>query len=603
MNAEQSIAAGTVVLALALFAWGRWRHDLVALLVLLAGVVAGIVTPEAAFAGFGHPAVITVAAVLVISRGLEASGAVDHMSARLMPSGGPFILQLAVLCLLVAFLSAFMNNVGALALVMPVAIAAARKSGHGPGLLLMPIAFASMLGGMTTLIGTPPNVIVATYRGEASGTPFTLFDFMPVGGAVAAAGLVFIICVGWRLIPRRHGDSAEEMFGIEEYVAEVALAEGSPLIGLSVAELDSALAKHELEPLTLIRGERQVPAYAQWERVRADDVILVEGAPEALSAAGAPLKLVLPHTKKEAEQAEGEDAGKVPKARLGGDEFGIVEAVVQPHSLLLGLTAEEMLLGSRYFVKLLAVARQGSRHRGRLKSFRFAAGDVLLLQGPRPQLNAALRTLGLLTLAERRIDIGRTLRPALAVGIMAAALGAIALAGAPAAITLVGAAVLLILVNTMTLRTAYEAIDWPILVLLGAMIPVGGALESTGTTALLADWLARFGSGLAPAVLIVVVTVTTMTLSDIINNAATAVMMAPVAAGLAKGIGANPDPFLMAVAIGASCAFLTPIGHQNNTLVMGPGGYRFWDYWRMGLPLELLIVAVATPVLLLAWPP
>ncbi|MCW5771751.1 MAG: SLC13 family permease [Rhodospirillaceae bacterium] len=596
MTVDQIVAAGLVVLALALFAWGRWRFDIVALVVLLAGVAAGIVAPDAAFAGFGHPAVITVAAVLIASRGLEASGVVDAVALRLLPAEGPFVLRLAILCGLVAFLSAFMNNVGALALVMPVALAMARKANRPPGRLLMPVAFASMLGGMATLIGTPPNVVVATYRGTSAGTPFALFDFLPVGGAVALAGLAFIVLVGWRLIPRRQG-AGDDLFGIEEYVAEVGLQEKSPLVGLSVAELDDALAKHELEALVLSRGDRQVPAYAGWERVRADDVILVEGAPEALRAATGPLGLTLAGN---AEEEEGE--GKKKKPHLAGEEMVVVEAVVQPRTLLVGLTAEEMRLRSRYLVNLLAVARQGSRFRGRLKTLRFAAGDVLLLQGPRPQINAALRNLGLLPLAERRLDLGRTVKPLIAVGIMGAALAGIALAGVSAAVALTAAAVAQVLTNTLTLRDAYDAVDWPILILLGAMIPVGHALESTGTTAALAEWLARVGKDLPPVVLLAVVLVATMTLSDVINNAATAVMMAPLAADLAKGIGANPDAFLMAVAIGASCAFLTPIGHQNNTLVMGPGGYRFWDYWRMGLPLELLIVAVSIPMLLLAWP-
>ena len=616
MTSQQIIAAGLVGLALLLFAWGRWRYDIVALVVMLAAVAGGIVSPESAFLGFGHPAVVTVAAVLIVSRGLEAAGVVDQVAQRLLPKEGSLFVQLVVLCAVVAVLSAFMNNVGALALIMPVTLAAAAKSGHAPGLMLMPVAFASMLGGMTTLIGTPPNVLVATYRATAAGTPFGLFDFLPVGGAVAVAGFVFIVFVGWRLIPRRSRAGVEETGGIEEYVAEVTLKEKSPLIGLSMGELDEALAKHDLEALVMIRGEHSVPA-ARWERVRADDVILLEGAPDALQGALAPLGLALPlekkaeeeeeeeKEKKEKEREHGEAEGEKPKKRkprLGGDDIGVVEVVVQPYALLVGLTPEEMRLGERYLVNLLAVAREGSHHRGRLKSFRFAAGDVLLLQGPRPQLNAAIRTLGLLPLAERQIDLGRAVRPLVAVGIMAAALAAIAAFGAPAAVALTMAAVAMVITRTINLREAYDAIDWPILILLGAMIPVGRALETTGTTALLADWLARTGHDLAPVVLLIVILVVTMTLSDIINNAATAVMMAPLAAGLARGLGVNPDAFLMAVAIGASCAFLTPIGHQNNTLVMGPGGYRFWDYWRMGLPLELLIVAVSIPVLLIVWP-
>ncbi len=391
MTTPQIIAAALVGLALLLFAWGRWRYDIVALVVMLAAVAGGIVSPESAFLGFGHPAVVTVAAVLVVSRGLEAAGVVDQVAQRLLPSKGPLIVQLAVLCGVVAVLSAFMNNVGALALIMPVALAAAAKSGHAPGLLLMPVAFASMLGGMTTLIGTPPNVLVATYRGTSTGTPFGLFDYLPVGGVVAAAGFAFIVLVGWRLIPRRSRAGVEEIQGIEEYVAEVMLKEKSPLVGLSTAELEDALDKHErgagADPRRApcagggmgarARGRRaadrgrarRAPGRARTARPRAADG---KGSGGGSGRVGGEAK------------AEGEKP-KRRKPRLAGDEVGVVEVVVQPYALMVGLTPEEMRLGERYLVNLLAVAREGSHHRGRLKSFRFAAGDVLLLQGPRPQ--------------------------------------------------------------------------------------------------------------------------------------------------------------------------------------------------------------------------
>jgi len=587
---QQIVALGLLVLALGLFAWGRWRFDIVALFVLIAGVALGVVSPAAAFVGFGHPAVITVAAVLIISRALAESGVMDVVAARLAPEGAPLLIQMAALCLMVAVLSMFMNNVGALAIIMPIAIASARKSGQSPAALLMPISFASMLGGMVTLVGTPPNVIIATYRRETAGEPFALLDFAPVGGGVAVIGIAFIVFIGWRLIPRRDTTGTEGLFGVKEYLTEVRIVEDGKAAAMSLYELGQELEKLDVDALNVMRGKVEVPLNSRWEKLNRDDALLLEGAPDAIAEAAKNLGLELAGMPEEVSE----------RLTAGGNE--ILEVVVQPYSLIVDLTVEEIRLRSRYAVILLAVAREGHSYRGRLKEFRFAAGDVLLLQAPQNRLNDAIAALGLLVLAKRKISLGGRTKPFLTVGIVAIGFGLIAAGLAPAAIALAATAVALVILNVLDLRRAYEAIDLPVLVLLGAMLPVGAALESTGTTKLLADTFLIYGKFLSPTILLIVIMVLTMTLSDIINNAATAVMMAPIAVSLAHGLGVNSDAFLMAVAIGASCAFLTPIGHQNNTLIMGPGGYRFWDYWRLGLPLELLIVVVSVPLLLIFWP-
>jgi di/tricarboxylate transporter len=591
VSLEQLIVFGTLGLALGLFIWGRWRYDLVALLALLIVTVSGIVSGGEAFAGFGHPAIVTVAAVLVVSRGLQNAGLVDRIASWMTRVGDRPTLQVAALTALVTACSAFMNNVGALGLLMPVALRMAHKSGNSPAILLMPLAFGSLLGGMTTLIGTPPNVIIATFRVQAGAAPFRMFDFAPVGGGVALAGLVFIALIGWRLIPRRQGQGAHhELFQIAEYITEVRVPQDSTLVGKSLRDLELT-AEADVNIVGLVRGQRRLLVPSSFEVMWPGDILIVEADPEALKTLVDTVGLELV-----ASQALGEEA-------LGSEDVGVMEAVIMPSSVMEGRTAIALNLRWRYGVNLLAVARQGARLRERLKNVRFRVGDVVLLQGRTEALPEVLSILGCLPLAERGVRLGQPRRIALSTGIFAAALALAAMGLLPVQIAFVAAAVAMITVGMLSLREAYESIDWSILMLLGAMIPVGQALESTGGAQLIADRILALGQQLPAGATLAVVLVGTMFLSDLVNNAAAAVLMAPIAIGVAQGLGASADPFLMAVAIGASCAFLTPIGHQSNTLVLGPGGYRFGDYWRMGLPLEVIVAVVAIPLLLWFWPP
>ncbi len=594
MTAEQAIVLGVLLLALILFVTERWRYDVVALLALLAVTVTGIVPGNQAFAGFGHPAVVTVAAVLALSRGLQSSGVVDIMAKGMLRVGNRPTIQVLALTGLVATLSGFVNNVGALALLLPMAIWMARKSGNPPSLLLMPLAFGSLLGGMTTLIGTPPNIIIATFRAQTALEPFGMFDFAPVGVGIALAGLLFISLIGWRFVPQRKGlASREDLFRIQDYTTELRLPEDSKIIGKPLRELETS-SEADVTVVGVVRGELRILAPSPFEILRAGDVLIVEADSEALKtlvdAAG--LELV---GSKELEKELTEEV-------LGSNEVDVVEAIVRPDSPLEGNTAWTLNLRWRYGVNLIGVARHGERLKDRLKSIQFKAGDVLLLQGATEALQKALSVLGCLPLAERGLRLGQPRRIVLAIGIFAAAVAAVAIGLLPAPIAFVGAAVLMILVGLISLRDAYQAIDWPILVLLGALIPVAQALESTGGAELVASYVLRISHWMPSEGILVTVLVATMFLSDLVNNAAAAVLMAPIAISVAKGIGASPDPFLMGVAVGASCAFLTPIGHQSNALVMGPGGYRFRDYWRMGLPLEIVIAAVGVPLILWFWP-
>ena len=592
MTTPQIISLAILGGALVLFVWGRWRHDVVALIALAAGLVSGLVPGGEAFTGFGHPAVITVAAVLVISRALANAGAVDLLLRYIAPLTARPSIHIGGLGGISAILSGFINNVGTLALMMPVAIKSAAGAGRTPASILMPISFAAILGGLLTLIGTPPNIIVATYRADALGEPFHMFDFTPVGAPVALAGLLFVAFVGWRLIPkaRRERSAPDELFDIKDYLTEARIQDESEIVGKLLREAEDIAAELDATILGVIRDERRILRPTWRGALEAGDILILEAAPESIDKVVTALGLTLA------------DDGKDVTETLRSDEVGLIEAVVTAGSVAVGRNARGLRLRTYHGVKLLGVSRQGRSTRGRLKSFTFRAGDVLLLQGDSEQLPGTLADLGLLPLAERDLQIGKRRKLWIALGVFAAAIicAAIGVVGAPVALTL--AALAMLLFDVISPREAYRNIDWSVIVLMGALMPVGAALEATGTTVLIADAILFVAGNAAPVVALGLILVVTMTLSDVINNAATAVVMAPISLGVASSLGVNPDAFLMAVAIGASCAFLTPIGHQNNALIMGPGGYRFGDYWRMGLPLELVIVAVSLPMILLVWP-
>jgi di/tricarboxylate transporter len=588
---QQAIVFTVLALALVLFVWGRWRYDIVALLAMLAVAAAGIISGEEAVAGFGHPAVITVAAVLVVSRGLQNSGVVDILARLLFRVGERPTAQVGALSSLVAALSAFMNNVGALALLMPVAIRMARKNGRSPSALLMPLAFGSLLGGLVTLIGTPPNIIIATFRAETAAEPFRMFDFAPVGLGVAVAGLLFVTLVGWRLVPQRKGAaSREELFETGDYITEVTVPEASRVVGKRVRDL-GAMTEAEVVVIGLVRDKQRQPVLSSFMTLEAGDVLIVEADPDDLSTLVEKAGLELSGSRKLGVDALGSH-----------DALSLMEAVVISNSPLIGRTARSLNLRLRYGVNLLGVARMGTRLRGRLRNIRFQPGDVLLLQGPTGTLPETLSMLGCLPLAGRGLRLGQGRRLLLGLLFFTVALLLAAVGLLPIQVAFLGAVAAMLLANILSLREAYESIDWSIIVLLGAMIPVGQALERSGGAELIANGVLVAAGQMPPVMMLIIILVATMFLSDLVNNAAAAVLMAPIAISVAHGIGASVDPFLMCVAIGASCAFLTPIGHQSNTLVMGPAGYQFGDYWRMGLLLEVIIVVVSIPLITWFWP-
>ena len=591
MNNAQLLISGILILTMAAFVWGRFRYDLVAMAALMICVVSGLVEADTAFEGFGHPAVVTVAAVLIISSALRDAGVVDELASRISHLTTTPILHIASLTAVVTVASAFMNNVGALALMLPIAISTAQERERSPGLILMPLAFGSLLGGMVTLIGTPPNIIIASIRADYNGTPFGMFDFAPVGLPIALIGFVFITLVGWRLIPRERlvykDDGSALSAGV--YLTEAFVPASSSLTGQTLGELD-ALSEDKVEVIGVAGKRRFARAVRADYEITEEDVLILRANPDDL-------KLFL-----DKHGLELRSTASPTFIQPSPDNEIMAEGVVRNDSQLVGKGVESIRRQTGRTLALVGLARQGRPVTQRLRQQIFREGDVLLLHGDSDAIDQQFGMLRLWPLMRRPINLNRTRKIALASGIfgLAIVMGIAGVVSMPIAFILaVGAYVL---TGILTPRKIYDDIDWPVIVLLAAMIPVGNALTTTGTTQLVAQSLIAWTEGFSVPVILGLLLVVTMLLSDVINNAATALVMAPLGIAMAEALQVSADPFLMSVAVGASCAFLTPIGHQCNTLVMGPGGYKFSDYWRVGLPLEIVIVLVSVPTILWAWP-
>ncbi len=623
------IALFTIMGALfALLIWGRYRYDIVALAALVVTVVAGIVPGAKAFEGFGHPATIIIALVLVISRGLANSGAVDLVARVFLQAGRSVSGHIGIMAGVGAALSALMNNVGALALLMPVDIQAADKAKRSPALTLMPLSFATILGGLVTLIGTPPNIIVSAIREQQLGAPFRMFDYAPVGLGCAVAGVAFVALIGWRLLPRstRERQAGKDLFELGTYLVELTVQAPSKAVGRTLRDLDEACDEHDVAIVSLLRDGQRLPSYARWLKVRAGDVLLIEtvarnldGFVNALDLSYGDDNAVNDNGREPAaanirhpiygdlDAVTGPDAGDdldpkgVTEKKKAGD-LTLMEVVIRPNANIEGRTAAGVQLHDQFGTWLIGLSREGRQVTNRVRHMNLRAGDVLLLMGPQDRIKEASDWMGTLPLAERGLQVTDSAQAVLAGGLFAAAIlmASVGLMYLPVA--LAGLTVLYVLFNIVPLRQLYDAIEWPVVVLIGSLIPIGAALQTSGGTEFLASGLLNLAQGAEPWLILTILMIVTMTLSDVLNNTATALIAAPVAIGVASKLGVSADPFLMAVAIAASCAFLTPIGHKNNTLIMGPGGYRFGDYWRMGLPLEILIVAVSVPMILVVWP-
>lgn len=574
---------------------GRIRYEFVGLSGLLILTIAGVITPEEAFTGFSHPAVITVASVLVISSALIKSGVVEHLVIFLNKGSHRVSLKVLGLMIVTASLSAFMNNVGALALILPIGLRVAKDSKISPSSLLMPVSFASLFGGMITSIGTPPNLIVSAFRVQGGGEPFDFFDFAPVAMILVPIGIGFTSLLGWRVIPKRKPQEEKDKFNIEGYLSEVVVTDSSKMVGRPLKDF-YGVYKLEVNVLSIIRDGRKILAPRGKDRLLAGDILIIKSVPTELTDLVKRTGMTLKGSKPEVLESE---------PYLKYDEVALVEVVLREDSLLIGRTVLEVRLRNRFNVNLIAVSRKGTSSVERLKSFRFKSGDILLMQAPVSILEDIYSKLGCLPLAERGVGIdlgGRENKRYLPLIIFLISIIITGLGLLPVQVSFSIAAVSLVIFNIISPRVFYDAIEWPTIIMLGSLLPMGAALQSSGGSDTIAKLLVKLSTIFSPSLMIVVVMLLTMILTNLISNSAAAVLMAPISFSLANFMGVSSDPFLMSVAVASSSAFMTPIGHQSNMLVMGPGGYKFTDYWKLGLPLSIIVLTLGAPLILYFWP-
>jgi di/tricarboxylate transporter len=583
-----------------LFVSGKLRYDIVALIALMAAVIFGVVKPTEVYSGLSNPAVITVACVMIISQAITDSGILNPISRGLNKINRFPAIHIGALTLLSAILSAFMNNVGALGLMMPIALQTARETKRSPSILLMPIALGSALGGLTTIIGTPPNLLIANYYAKNYHKTMAMFDFSKVGVLTALVGILFISFIGWRLLPRRKKEAdSNDLFDIQDYITELKVTNKSSAIDTTVSQFEKII-NADYAVIGIIRNARKRLVVRSTQVIQENDIIIIEASSDVLEKLINVLKLQLV-----ADQ-------KVSKENLKQKDISLIECVIPQGSVIEGRSSQQLRLRSRYQVNLLAISRQGQPFKDRLRHVNLKGGDVVLLQGSHISLQESISRLGILPLVERKLKVSKQKHSYLALLIFIAAIipAAFFTKLCPVEVCFGGAVLAMLLTNIIPARKVYNMIDWPIIILLAAMIPVGQALQHNGSSQiailftnhirpLLSSFLSPEHVKIAILGLIMLIT---MTLSDFMNNAATAIVMAPIAAGISLTLNCNPETFLMGIAVAASCSFLTPIGHQNNTLVMGPGGYKFSDYIRIGLPLEILVLSISIPLLITFFP-
>ncbi|TYC55805.1 SLC13 family permease [Rhodobacterales bacterium] len=574
----------------ALLVWGRIRFDLIAFAALIVGAMLGLVPSGDVFSGFGHSAVIIIALVLIVSRGLMNSGAVELVAGFLLSGSAGLSRHVGVMAVVGAALSGIINNVAALALLMPLDMEAAKKAARSPGLTLMPLSFATILGGMITLIGTPPNIVIAEYRATALGESFSMFDFTPVGAVVAVSGIAFVTLFGWRLLPKHFRDApAADDLAESLYSAELRVGDISDQKPLTVGDLHPIAEDKDVAIIGLIRNGTRVRGFARREQIRKGDYLVVEGDPKSIESFMGVAKLDFAGSEQH-------------KEGIAGGALSLVEAIVPDNARIAGSSAVRLRLLFSHGVTLLGISRRGRRIQKRVRHEMIRPGDVLLLLGPQERLDAACNWLGVYPLDGRKTSMIQRNKAWIAITGFAIAIAAAVAGVVYLPVALAACVVLYAASGLVSGAEVYNSVEWKVIVLLGSLIPLGQAFEDAGNAQLIADGILSLTANAPAWVTLALLMVVTMTLSDFLNNVATCLIAAPISIQIAKVLEVNADPFLMGVAVAASCAFLTPIGHKNNTIIMGPGGYSFGDYWRIGLPLELLVLAVSLPSILIFWP-
>jgi di/tricarboxylate transporter len=588
MTTQQILAFSVIALMMAVFIWDRFRYDVVACCALVLAIAVGVVPTDKAFSGFSDDIVIIVGSALVVSAGVARSGVVDMAIKKFFPNLNTLHTQLALLMIVVAVLSAFIKNIGALAIMMPVAFQFAKKSGASPSKYLMPMAFSALLGGLMTQIGTSPNIVVSRIREELTGQSFTMFDFTPVGAILAVVGITFLLFFHW-LVPSRtkQNNSLEEAVEITNYTSEVMITAQSTVLEKRLGEL-LKLGDGEVIANAVLRGPSRMAPFPDLT-LRENDIVMLEGPSKALDRIVSGAKLQL--------------SGK-PLMENGQAQADVIsiEAIVTQESSLRGLSARDLSLSYTRGVNLLAISRHGQRLKERLGSLTLMAGDVIVLQGSRKNMPNVMQDFALLPLAQREVLLGTRRRAFIPLIILALAMATTAVGIVPVPVAFFAAALGMVVFRCIPLADIYKSVDGPILIMLAALIPVSDSLRTTGGSELIAAWLGEVAANLPAWGALSLILITAMAVTPFLNNAATVLVMGPIAASFATNLGFKPEAFLMAVAIGAGCDFLTPVGHQCNTLVFGPGGYKFSDYPRLGLPLSVLIILASIPALLYVWP-
>ena len=580
-----------LLFTMTLFILGKWRYDVIALIALALAVATKAIPFNQVYDGLKNPAVITVACVMIISNAITQTDLLHSIVQKLSKTTYSPSLQIGILTLTSACLSAFMNNVGALALMMPIAIQSAKKSSMPSSLVLLPIALGSAMGGLTTLIGTPPNLLIAAYKEEVTGQAFSMFSYSKVGIFLAIIGVIYLSFIGWRLLGKKTSThhTSDDLFEINDYITEVKVPEESPLANQALSHL-TTITSSDFIILGIIRNQSTRLNITNNLIIKPHDILIIEASASDLQKITESAKLDL--------------IGDVTisKDQLKSNEITLIEAVIPQASRLENRSCKSLRLRSRFNVNVLAVSRQGIPFKERLNNVKLISGDIILLQGNYERLQDIIKRFGLLPLEERGLAIKSSPKAYLSILFFLLAIIASALKLVPVEVSFGGVVLLIMIFHIIPIRKIYENIDWSIIILLAAMIPLGKALETTGGTALITHYIMQSALHLNPSLTLLLFMFITMTLSDFMNNAATTVVMAPIALSLAHALHVNIDPFLMGTAIAASCSFLTPIGHQNNTIVMGPGQYKFIDYIKIGLPLEIIILSISVPLLTRMWP-
>jgi di/tricarboxylate transporter len=591
MTVEIAFVIALLIIAVILFATEALPIDLVALLVMAALLITKIITPQEGISGFSNEATVTIAAMFVLSAGLFNTGAVNFIGVWLAKVGKMnFWLALATMMIGTAAVSAFINNTAAVAIFLPIVVGMAREIKVSPSKLLMPLSFASMFGGICTLIGTSTNILVSSIAERYGQPPFRMFEFAPLGLAMFAIGLLYMMLIGVRMIPdRRRGDDLTKTFGMGHYLTEIVLRPGAKSVGQTVGD-SPLVADLDLDIIDVHRGGAPLRPLTSSTLLQANDVLRVRCNVEKV---------------RKLQEREGiilRSDTNLWERDLESDEATLVEAVIAPNSVLEGRTLAQVQFHHHFGATVLALRHRGEVMHENLEQTPLRSGDVLLVRIKSDNLEELKRDPAFVIVSEVGLPEFRKRKIIPAVAIVAGVVVLAALNLLPIMVSAIIGCILLVLTRCITMEEAYKGIDWKVIILLAGVITLGTALEKTGAAHLTAELILSTVGGWGPIATVSVLYLLTFLLTAIISNTATAALLAPIAIAAAESLGVDSRPLLMAVTYAASASFMTPVGYQTNTLIYGAGQYKFADFLRVGTPLNLLFWIMATFLIPYFWP-